>query len=297
MDIRGYWRLLRRRAWIPLVLVAISVLAATALAFLTKPQYAATAMVATTGDSRLTFPEVVGSNSLALRVIQDLNSGQSADQVRSRIRVSFSRNNLFRLSVTDPDPQRAVALANTAAKDAAALYQEVAVSGQKTAADPQKSSTVYLNLYLAAAKALLAFNRDHPEAATITTTSRPKDVGIAAQALSLQLDERAAANAYLSFQSELTHSNIQQIVSQGAAAATVVDQAAAQPDTGSRMQMVLYAGALALILGIGLIFVLEYFDNSVRVPEQVEELIGTPVIGVIPRGTARTLRQARGGAA
>ena len=32
-------------------------------------------------------------------------------------------------------------------------------------------------------------------------------------------------------------------------------------------------------------------------PEQVEELMGTPVIGVIPRGTARSLRQAKGGAA
>ena len=61
--------------------------------------------------------------------------------------------------------------------------------------------------------------------------------------------------------------------------------------------MIFYAGALALVLGIGLVFALEYLDNSVREPEQVEELMGTPVIGVIPRGTARSLRQAKGGAA
>ena len=54
---------------------------------------------------------------------------------------------------------------------------------------------------------------------------------------------------------------------------------------------------LALILGIGLVFALNYLDNTVRESEEAEEIVGAPVIGIIPRGTARTLKPARGGAA
>jgi capsular polysaccharide biosynthesis protein len=59
---------------------------------------------------------------------------------------------------------------------------------------------------------------------------------------------------------------------------------------------VAYAAALALILGIGLIFVLEYLDNAIRDPEGVEEMVGAPVVAIVPRATAQTFRPAQGGA-
>ena len=62
------------------------------------------------------------------------------------------------------------------------------------------------------------------------------------------------------------------------------------------MLRIAYAGALGLMLGIGLIFLLEYLDNSVREPEAVEEIVGHPVLGIIPRATGRTMRAAKGAA-
>ena len=56
----------------------------------------------------------------------------------------------------------------------------------------------------------------------------------------------------------------------------------------------LYAITLALVVGIGLVFGVEYFDNSIRDPDEVEKLIGAPVVAIVPRGTERTLRPARG---
>jgi capsular polysaccharide biosynthesis protein len=55
---------------------------------------------------------------------------------------------------------------------------------------------------------------------------------------------------------------------------------------------VLYAIALALVVGIGLVFAVEYFDSSLRDPDEVEKLIGAPVVAIIPRATARTTRTA-----
>ena len=50
--------------------------------------------------------------------------------------------------------------------------------------------------------------------------------------------------------------------------------------------------ALALVVGIAMIFAVEYLDNSIREPEEVEQLLGAPVVGIIPQANARTLRTA-----
>lgn len=39
---------------------------------------------------------------------------------------------------------------------------------------------------------------------------------------------------------------------------------------------------LGLMVSIGVIFLLEYLDNTIKTPEDIEKLIGIPVIGTIP---------------
>jgi len=39
---------------------------------------------------------------------------------------------------------------------------------------------------------------------------------------------------------------------------------------------------VGLLAGIGLAFLIEYFDTSLRTPDQVEKLVGHPVIGIVP---------------
>ena len=45
MELREYWRVFKRRAWIPIVLLVVTVVTAAALTFLSKPQYVASATV------------------------------------------------------------------------------------------------------------------------------------------------------------------------------------------------------------------------------------------------------------
>lgn len=42
------------------------------------------------------------------------------------------------------------------------------------------------------------------------------------------------------------------------------------------------AGVLGLMLGMFLVFLLEYLDNTIKTPEDVERYLGLPVIGTIP---------------
>jgi capsular polysaccharide biosynthesis protein len=78
--------------------------------------------------------------------------------------------------------------------------------------------------------------------------------------------------------------------------ARVLDQAVATPDTSGHLVNVVSAGAIALLIGIALVFLLDYLDTAIRAPEVAEEIVGAPVIGVIPRATVHSLRSIKGGA-
>lgn len=294
MEIREYWRILRRRAWIPLLLMVAMVATTGVLVSLSKPEYTATASViaksVNTSSTALSFQDIATSNTLALKVRNQLHLTEDVDTLVNRIKVSGDRSNLFRITLNDSDPDRAVKIANAVAQEAARLYKQLAAGTDTSATQElQDVQTSYRDQYLTTAKALLDYQQQHPDA------EKTKDTIVHAELLRRQLDEKAAADAYGNVQANLVKARIDGIVSSTNFEARVVDEAAAKPDTGGRYLKVVYAAALALVIGVGIIFGLEYMDNSVREPEDVEQLVGAPVIGLIPRATARTLRTARGG--
>jgi len=66
--------------------------------------------------------------------------------------------------------------------------------------------------------------------------------------------------------------------------ATILDQA--QPPTApfkpQKKKITLLAGLLALLAGIGLAFLLEQLDTSLKSPEEMEEKLGIPFLGLLP---------------
>jgi capsular exopolysaccharide synthesis family protein len=66
--------------------------------------------------------------------------------------------------------------------------------------------------------------------------------------------------------------------------ATILDQA--QPPTApfkpQKKKITLLAGLLALLGGIGLAFLLEQLDTSLKSPEEIEEKLGIPFLGLLP---------------
>lgn len=315
MEIREYLRILRRRAWIPIALVVATVVATGVLVYLSKPEYTATATViakAPAGSISLNFGEVVASNTVALRVRQELKLGMTAADLASAVKVNSGRSSIYSIAFTDPKPDRAVAIANAYAKDAAAEYMRLGGTQESIVQSTTGDLTTFQQNYLTAAKALGAFRTQHPDIARAVDEltaeangSIPRDVkgdplpapvvdsDLAAQYRLLTLNANTAAQTYTSFNADVSAARIAQINAAATFEATVVDQAVAKPDTTSRLLKIVYAAILALIIGVGLIFAAEYFDNAVREPDEAEELVGAPVIAIIPRGTARTLRPAR----
>ena len=301
MELREYWRVFRRRAWIPIVLLVVTVLTAGALAFLSKPAYVASATVqakatgssGTTATQTLSFQEVAASDTLAIAVIKQLNLNETPAELTKRIKVTAGHSDLYTVTITDPNPDQATAIANAVATEAATLYQEKNATASSTVfeANIVAARTDFLKRFTDAERALVTFEGQHPRIA------QSSDVELVTRYQVLQLDQQAASAAYQAFEQQTTADTVTALSQANNFTAGVLDPAVDKPDTSSRYLKIAYAAALALLLGIGLIYLLEYMDNSIREPEGIEEMIGAPVVGIIPRATAQTLRPARGGAA
>ena len=69
--------------------------------------------------------------------------------------------------------------------------------------------------------------------------------------------------------------------------ATIRDHAepALSPSRPKVMLNLLLSAIAGLALGIGLAFFVEYLDTSVKTMDDVEKVLGLPVLGIIPKGT------------
>jgi capsular polysaccharide biosynthesis protein len=300
MELRDYWRVFRRRVWIPILLAIAAMLTAGVIAYLSKPTYAADAMVIAKGGSSslntgspvVSFPQAASSNSVALGVIQKLGLHESVANLLNRIRVTYAGPNLYRVSVTGSAADQATAVANEVAREGAALYVQLASQTTSVAVDAglAKARDDVQQQYQVAATARLRFQLQHPNAAV------SKDVSIQAQALQLQLEEEAAAAVYRDILLQVSRDRVNRVAAAIGLDSRVADQAVARPDSGGKLIEVLSAGVLALVLGTMLVFLLEYLDTTVREPDVAEEMVGAPVIGVIPRASPHSLRAMKGGA-
>ena len=301
MELREYWRVFKRRAWIPIVLLVVTVVTAGALAVLSKPSYVASATVqakatgasGATATQTLSFQEVAASDTLAIAVVKKLNLNMTPAELTKRIKVTAGHSDLYTVTITDSSGDAATAMANAVAQEAAQLYQEKNATASSTVfqANIEAARSDFLKRFSDADRALLTFENQNPKLASSS------DVALVTQYHQLQLDEQAASAAYQAFEQQTTADTVQALSQANNFTASVLDPAVAKPDTSSRYLKIAYAAALALLLGIGLIYLLEYMDNSIREPEGVEEMVGSPVIGIIPKATPQTLRPARGGAA
>ena len=292
----AFSRVVRRRAWIPLLFATLAAAAMGVLSLTSKPAYVATATVIAKNpenatDRPLSFPEVVTSNTVALRAIQAAHVAESVDQLEAALSVVSGKSDIYQIAIRDTDPARATALANAVAGESTAYYQDLAggdtVSIQATV---DKDRADLNKRYLDASQALLSFDQTHAQGA-----GARGDPSLGAQRLALQLAQQAAANAVLNFEAGITQGKLAQIATIRNFESHVLDQAAALPRGETKLARLIYVAGLGLLLGIGAVFLLEYFGRSIDKPEDAEAYLDAPVVGVIPRASAGALRRAARG--
>jgi len=307
VDSAEFWRVVRRRARIPIVLMIAAVCAAFVFNTMSKPKYTATATVVArnllTILKPLKFEELATSTSVAAHARDQLRLSDSPEDLARRVRAAASQSALYRVSVTDTVPDRAISITNAISLEAARVYTDLAVGTLSTTAgqvDGERSS--YRERYLTAAQRLLDYEALHPDVLIgssgsetlppdlqgqlleqgATPSLQPlapplatTDVRVESQFLALQLASRLAADAYHNFEAETAKNGVAAVANAHDYGAQVVDPAVvAEPDTSARRWRLVYAAVLAGLLGAGITFGREHIERRMRLAAMQRTLIG-----------------------
>lgn len=167
---------------------------------------------------------------------------------------------------------------------------EKALNSTVTASNP-----VYDNLmqnYVSAAADYAAADAARGAAAAEITAMKPELDSLPAQEAELAqltLDEEAARNTYTLLRQKYDEAAIKEQEAENVSSIRVVDQAKSGPaDPRKKMKLIL-ALVLAPILCSGIAFLMNYLDNTVKTPAELESLLNMPVIAVVPTAKSGSL--------
>ncbi|MFR3072601.1 MAG: YveK family protein, partial [Paeniclostridium sp.] len=64
----------------------------------------------------------------------------------------------------------------------------------------------------------------------------------------------------------------------------VIDKAIVpeNPIKPNKVMNILIAAVLGIMIGLFIVFILEYMDNKIKTPQDVEKYINLPILGVVP---------------
>lgn len=281
MEIRDYVRTLKSRMWLIVMVVVVTVSVAAAVSFLQTPIYEAESNLLITEsnsssaalDAALagfsTQPERGLQTQVRMlrmrtpfeRTIRELDLRMHPDTLKARTDITAEgQTNVISIKVRDENPERAARIANVLAVEYSLWVRE--------------------------------FSRSRIHAAVVQIEEQLEEVraelvemGAGASASQSERDRVAlqiAGQDYAGLSEQLRQLRIREEMEVGPV--QVVNTAAVPDDPISprMIRNIVLALVVGLAFGLGIAFGLEALDTTVKDPEQVVELTGAPVLGVIP---------------
>lgn len=281
MELRQYYDILRRWLW----LIALCALQGAGSAYVissrTTPVYTASATLliqqAPSGDGsdyqdiltaeRLarTYSEMIQGRPVLENTVEALYLTLSPDDLADKLSVELVRDTqLIRLKVEDTDPGRAAriatGIAHTFVNQIDALQQERYVESMTNLHGQMEEVSI-----------------------RIDETNVKIDAPDTSDAEAARLESILAG--YRNTYSQLVQNYEQLRVTSARSADDVLLFEAARPPTSpTRPQTVMntaLAGVTGVTVGIGIAFLIEYLDDTVKTPTDVEQAAGLPAIGTI----------------
>jgi succinoglycan biosynthesis transport protein ExoP len=113
------------------------------------------------------------------------------------------------------------------------------------------------------------------------------------QLAKLELDEKSATNTYALLRQKLDEASIRGQEAENVSTIQVVDTAKTRPADARKQMKLILALILSPIFCAGMAFLLNYLDNSVKTPEEVEQLLKLPVFAAVPMARHHSLVEER----
>ncbi len=264
MTLRDYTAVLRRRKWIVLAAIVVSIAAAATLTSLQTPIYAASSevLVQPRGQDGLFEDQVLNLNARAIDTEIQVIEGE---QVRQRVQANLG---------LDSAPPAA---------DAAAVGQTDVI--RITVRDANASNAASLaNAYT------LAYIEVRREQAVNELLAASAEVQTAMDDLQAQIDaipdddprRSALVGQLANFQTTLDQLRVDAALRTGGAAIIRSAEVPSSPAEPTPARTVGLAAVVGLLIGLGAAFLVDYLDDKVRNEDELERIVDSPVLAVVP---------------
>ena len=280
LNLRDYVRIIRRRNWVVVFFVVLAVGASVAYAKSQTPKYTATTQLLLAPQLSTTILQATDPNSASsgstdtvdvptdTQVIESTSvMDQTAKTVRNPPKVAVAElgtTNVVQISTTSTKPVVAAAAANAYAHAYLAVQQAQSVAALK-------SASAFVSGRIAAVSSQIG-NLD--SAISVAT-------GSSAVALESQLTE--AETQLSTYQQELAQYNFYSSLNSGGGRVISPAKVPTSPSSPKTLEYAIIAGIVGLFIGVGVVLLLEYFDDRIRSKQQFESAVkGVVTLGTIP---------------
>jgi capsular exopolysaccharide synthesis family protein len=331
VELLTYWRIIRKRLWFIILLVLLAGSGAVYYTSQQPPIYRTFTTLfinpgqvspmlpggaegfAFSGSNSLkslvnTYSALMSTRSFVEQVVQEMETPVSEDEVSDALSSQYVEGTqFFRILATHEDPQIAQELADTAARVLIAKEVQRQRSQQEQIDDQFNQAPSAENQQIAeliqSLRAELAYYNDRIQE-TETELIQIEDARQAGEEVNNErLEELIELLPNLRYaridvqtrlaDAEIRRSSLNETNTQPVDTAVVVDAAAlpVTPISQNSLQLIVVSVLLALTLGVGLAFVLEYLDYTLKSPEELEHAYAMPVQGVIGMINKKNVRQ------
>lgn len=282
MELRDYLSVIRARKWIIIQSVVIVTLTALVVSFLQAPQYEGLATVLILGqdtgsailgtaNSELssqperglqTQVQLMQMSLFAESVIRTLGLKTEPDALLKQIEISaVGQTNMVEVKVTAGDPRLASEIANAMAGEFVSWSREYKRESIKTAADEVEQRLEQSK------KEVLELGRK------ISSQGTSGD---------LTAELAIATGSYTTLAGKLEELRIQEQLETGSGRVVSPAVVTEQPVAPRPMRNGVLGLAVGLVFGLGMAFLYDYLDNTIKSSEDAESIFGAPVLGLIP---------------
>ena len=309
MELLEYWKIIRKRLWLIVLLMVVSGTSTVYYSLQQVPLYRTTTtlflnpapsqvlpyqMTQPVQSLASTYTELMRTRSFAQYVAQEMGDETTPGEVLGAISTHYVPDTqFFKISATHTSPEKAQKLVNLTAQVliteniARQQAQQQQIQAQR---DPvkelEREQLRELQQSLQDELEYYAQQIEGLQAQIAELERKPRSEEIDQRILSLRQDLSHNQSLRVEVLSSLAQTQASLAASEGVQSvdtAVVVDEATLpiEPLPRKVPQYILFALAASLGLGVGLAFLLEYLDYTVKTPEELDAVYGMATLGVI----------------
>lgn len=282
MELKDYLKVVRARKWVILQAVVVVVLTAAVVSLLQPAVYEGEAKVLIsekdTGAALFgaVLPELSSQperglqtqvqlmqlRPLAEDAIRKLNLKTDAEALLKRIRVSaVGQTNIVTVTASDRDPVRAAGIANEMANQFVAWSKDYKRESLRVASEEVEARL---------------------EEAKTEVIELGRKINAEGKSDELAAELQIATGAYTTLAEKLEQLRINEQLEIGSGRVVSEAVVEADPVSPKPVRNGALGVAVGLVFGLGMAFLYEYLDNTIKSEDEVERCFGAPVLGHIP---------------